>query len=388
MPSPAHRLSNLPPYVFSVIGDRLRQMQKDGINVIRLDIGNPDMPPPSDVVEALSTSARHDGHHGYTGYRGLAEFRVATADYYKRRFGVTLNPDNQILPLLGSKEGIVNLSMAYLDRDDVVLVPDIGYPSYSMGAYLAGAEVYWVKLDKTTFQPLINDIPDDILQRAKLLWVNYPNNPTGATVDADFYKRMSAFCEKHDILLASDNPYMDVVFDGYQAPSALQASDSTENIIEFYSFSKSYNMAGWRLGVAIGDKIAIDHLLSIKSNVDSGHFQPIYDAGIAAYQTSQSWIDERNAIYQQRRDFIMTALSEIGLSAQKPKGSLYIWAKTSDMPAEQYVERALTEAHVSIAPGGAYGQGGEDYIRLSLGVPIDKLENAIERLKNWYKRQI
>lgn len=387
MPQPAERLLKLPPYVFSVIGDRLRQMQLDGVDVVRLDIGNPDMPPPPEVVEALYASARNGGNHGYTGYRGFVDFRTATAAYYKRRFGVDLNPDTEVLPLIGSKEGIVNLSLAYLDKGDIALVPDIGYPSYSMGAMLAGGEIHWLPTRaENNFEPQIDGIPADILQRAKLLWVNYPNNPTGATVDVAFYQRMATFCQQNDILLVSDNPYMDVTYGGYEAPSALQAADRT-NVLEFFSFSKSYNMAGWRLGVAVGDAQAIDDLLRVKSNVDSGHFKPVYEAGIRAYDVSQKWIDDRNAVYQQRRDRIMDALAGIGLSAEVPHGSLYIWARTEDMPAAEYVERALTSAHVSIAPGAAYGDGGEGFVRISLGTPDERLQTALDRLATWYQQR-
>lgn len=384
MPKTAERLSKLPPYVFSVIGDRLQQMSKQGIDVIRLDIGSPDLPPPPHVVDALDKSARDDTKHGYTGYRGLGAFRAATAKYYKQRFNVDLNPDTEVLPLIGSKEGIVNLTMAYVDRGDIALVPNIGYPSYAMGTYLAGGEPYEFELDPITFAPNLSNIPDDILKRAKLLWINYPNNPTGATLDLAQYSEIASFCNQHDILLVSDNPYMDVVFDGYEAPSALQVADRS-NVIEFYSFSKSYNMAGWRLGVALGTADAINNLLTVKSNIDSGHFHAVYEAGIAAYETPQSWIDDRNAIYAKRRDMIMDALPHIGLTAQNPKGSLYVWAKTDNMPASQYVERALTEAHVSIAPGGAYGNGGHDYIRISLGIPDNRLQQALDRLKSWYQ---
>ncbi|TVR22295.1 MAG: aminotransferase class I/II-fold pyridoxal phosphate-dependent enzyme [Anaerolineaceae bacterium] len=387
MPQQAERLLKLPPYVFSVIGDRLRQMQRDGIDVVRLDIGNPDMPPPPEVVEVLYKSARDGGNHGYTGYRGFAGFRDATAEYYKKRFGVDLNPDTEVLPLIGSKEGIVNLSLAYLDKGDIALVPDIGYPSYSMGAMLAGGEIHWLPTRaENNFEPSIDAIPEDVLRRAKLLWVNYPNNPTGATVDLAFYDRMAAFCKQNDILLVSDNPYMDVTFGDYQAPSALQASDTT-NVLEFFSFSKSYNMAGWRLGVAVGSAQAIDDLLRVKSNVDSGHFKPIYEAGVRAYQVSQKWIDDRNAVYQHRRDRIMDALASIGLSAEVPRGSLYVWARTEDMPSAEYVERALTEAHVSIAPGAAYGDGGEGFVRISLGTPDERLQTALNRLSTWYQQR-
>lgn len=388
MPPRSARLNDLPPYVFSVIGDRLRALQAEGIHVIRLDIGNPDMPPPDVVVEQLAGSAANADHHGYTGYRGDAGFRRAIADFYQRRFGVELHPDKEVLPLIGSKEGIVNLSLAYLSEGDMALVPDIGYPSYSMGARMAGGDVCWVPMrEENGFLPDLTGIPAEVLERARLLWVNYPNNPTGVIVDRAFYDQLAAFCVQHDILLVSDNAYIDVTYDGYRAPSALQAHDSRSHVVELFSFSKSYNMAGWRLGAAVGSEEAISDLLRVKSNIDSGHFKAVYDAGTAALSTPQSWIDERNAIYQKRRDRIMQALPEIGLSAEVSGGALYVWARVDGGDMSQYVEDALTQAHVSIAPGLAYGPGGEQHVRISLGVPDDQLDLALERLKLWYAKR-
>lgn len=385
MPNKAARLNNLPPYVFAVIGDQIRAMQQSGIHVYRLDIGNPDLPPPPHVVERLAQSASKAETHGYTGYRGKATFRKAVADYYQQRYGVTVDADTQVLPLLGSKEGIVNLCLAYLDQGDLALVPSIGYPSYQMGAVLAGADVeYAPMVPENNFKVDLSTVAEEVLQKAKILWVNYPNNPTGATVELQFYEQIYSMCQEYDILLASDNPYNDVTFDGHEAPSALQAADDLSHIVEFVSFSKSYNMAGWRLGAAVGSAEAIDNLLSIKSNVDSGHFEPIYDAGIAALQTAPAWINERNAVYSRRRDMILNTLPEIGLSAQKTKGSLYIWARVEHGTAEAYINGALNDACVSLAPGGAYGPGGEGYVRISIGVPDEELEDALSSLKAWY----
>lgn len=385
MPPRSARLNNLPPYVFSVIGDRLRELQAQGINVIRLDIGNPDMPPPADVIEALAQSAADPAHHGYMGYRGDAGFRHAVADLYRRRFGVEVHPDKEVLPLIGSKEGIVNLSLAYLDGGDIALVPDIGYPSYSMGARLAGGETHWVPMrEENGFLPDLSDIPASVLKSSRLLWVNYPNNPTGVVVDQAFYERTAAFCVEHDILLVSDNAYIDVTYDGNEAPSAVQTSAGRSHTIELFSFSKSYNMAGWRLGAAVGSEEAIVDLLRVKSNIDSGHFKAVYDAGTKALSVPSTWIRERNAIYQQRRDRIMAALPDIGLSASVPGGAMYVWGKVEEGDVAQYVEDALTQAHVSIAPGLAYGPGGQRHVRISLGVPDDQLDAALERLRSWY----
>jgi len=389
MPTPAARLQALPPYPFALLTQRVRELNQQGYDVIGLDIGSPDMPPPDPVIEELYRSAREPDHHGYAGYKGTPEFRVAVAQYYQQRFGVTVDPEKQVLPLLGSKEGIVNLSLAYLDRGDVALVPDIGYPAYSLGALLAGAEVYWLpNREENGYLPAVETIPADVLQRAKLLWVNYPNNPTGAVAGLDFYQRMVDFCREHNILLVSDNPYCEVTFDGYVAGSALQVAGALDCTLEFVSFSKSHNMAGWRLGAAVGSQTALKTLLNIKSNMDSGHFRAVYDAGIVALDTvTQDWVDQRNQVYQRRRDLILQALPSIGLSAHTPKGSLYIWAKTESGDGVDYAESALVDANVSLAPGEFYGPGGKAYVRFSIATPEDRLHTALERLKTWYAQR-
>ncbi len=387
--NPATRLKTLPPYAFAVIEQQIRAMVAQGKDVIRLDIGSPDMPPPPAVIDALSESASHPGHHSYAGYRGTPRFREAIARYYQKRFGVTLNATTEILPLIGSKEGLISLALAYLDPGDVVLSPDISYPSYSIGAHITGADVYWLPLSAADgFLPDLDAVPADIAARAKILWLNYPNNPTGATADLDFYARAVAFCQKHHILLASDNPYVDVTFDGYRAESVLQVAGAKDCAVEYISFSKTYNMGGWRLGAAVGNAEVIQALLQVKSNMDSGHFIPIYDAGIVAVdETSQDWIDERNAMYQRRRDRIYAILPQIGLSAHKPKGSIYLWGRVEGSSGEAYVKEALEHAHVSIAPGEMYGPGGQGYVRISMSVPDDRLEIALDRLKSWYAKR-
>ncbi|MFN8529585.1 MAG: aminotransferase class I/II-fold pyridoxal phosphate-dependent enzyme [Anaerolineae bacterium] len=389
MTLPAARLSRLPVYPFAALTQRVRELNAQGFDVINLDIGSPDMPPPEVVVGSLAESAADPAHHGYAGYKGTPEFRQAVARHYQQRFGVKLNPETQVLPLMGSKEGIVNLILGYIDQGDLVIAPDVGYPAYSMGAYLAGGGVHFVPIPESAgYQPDLDSIPEAVLKRAKILWVNYPNNPTGAVVEPAFYDRLIAFCAQHGILLASDNPYYDVTYDGYQACSALQGADALDHVVEFMSFSKTYNMAGWRLGAAVGSKTAIATLLNIKSNMDSGHFRAVYDAGITAIdQTPRSWIEARNAVYARRRDRIMEALPHIGLTAQKPRASLYIWARVLSGTGVQYAEEALTKAHVSVAPGEFYGPGGTQYVRFSLCATDDRLEQALERLKTWYASQ-
>lgn len=385
MPESAERLTNLPPYIFAVLGQRIQAMISKGIDVISLDIGSPDLPPPQPVINTLARSAQASNNHGYTGYRGSPPFRQAVSRYYARRFGVELDSEQEVLPLIGSKEGIVNLSLAYLDRGDIALVPDISYPSYSIGARLAGADVCWLPVNAQDGYQIDIASLSNFSHQAKLLWVNYPNNPTGAVANIEFYGKLVDFCKMHDILLVSDNPYVDVTYDGYVAPSILQVPGAKDCAIEFMSCSKTYNMGGWRLGAAVGNAVALKKLLQIKSNVDSGHFRPIYDAGtVALDDTPQEWIDERNRVYQLRRDIVLNVLPSIGLEAQKPLGSLYVWASVLQGDGTTYVEEALQNAAVAFAPGAAYGPGGEQYVRISLGISDERLQIALDRLQKWH----
>ncbi|MEO1286843.1 MAG: aminotransferase class I/II-fold pyridoxal phosphate-dependent enzyme [Chloroflexota bacterium] len=389
MPVIAKRLTQLPEYVFAKISREVRAMQDAGIDIIRMDIGSPDLPPPDFVLDALNSSARKDNHHGYSGYSGIPRFREGVARYYRKRFEVDLNPNTEILPLIGSKEGIINLILAYVDSGDIALVPEIGYPSYAMGTTLAGGDVCYISMpaDKGFLLDL-DSIPPDVARKAKILWCNYPNNPTGAIADKGFYGALVQFCKEYDIVLASDNPYCDVAYDGYRAPSLLEIDGAKDVAVEFMSMSKTFNMAGWRLGAAVGNADILKNLLKVKSNVDSGHFIPAYDAGIKAMDDlTDEWLAERNAIYQARRDVVMAGLDDVGLSAVMPKASLYIWARSEDMPALDYVNQARDHAHVSLAPGAAYGPGGDDYIRISVTNTADRLQEGMERLKAWYNNR-
>ncbi|MBE2182327.1 MAG: aminotransferase class I/II-fold pyridoxal phosphate-dependent enzyme [Anaerolineae bacterium] len=391
MPQPANRLFSFPDYPLATLGRRVEELRAQGIDIINLDVGSPDMPPPDVVIDTLCETANKSNTHGYSGYRGLKAFREAVARYYARRFGVEIDPETQVLPLVGSKEGIVNLCLAYLDHGDVALVPDIGYPSYSLGAYLAGASVHWIPVsEEAGYLPDFEALSQNLPAGAKLLWLNYPNNPTGAVASPDFYQRAVNFCRKHDLLLASDNPYVDVTYDGFHASSVLQAAGALENTIEFISFSKTYNMAGWRLGAAVSSQTTIKNLLQVKSNFDSGHFIPIYESGITAIdEISQSWIHDRNMVYQRRRDIMLEVLPQVGLAPFHPGGALYVWAKVTDpsLNGASYAEQALINAHVSMAPGIIYGPGGTQYVRLSMCTTDDRLRQALERLKHWYQER-
>lgn len=382
------RLEELPAYPFAVLGKRLQQMQAEGKHIIRVDMGNPDLPPPPHVVEALQHAVARPDAHGYSGYRGIVEFRRAVADYYQRRFAVEIDPEREVLPLIGSKEGLVNLILALVGPGDAVLSPRLGYPAYRMGTFLAGGEVVDVPLPaEKGFLPDLEAVSARDAARAKMMWVNYPNNPTGAFATLNDYQSMLDFCRAHNMLLCSDNPYAEVVFDGQQpAPSVLQLPDAKSYAVEFISLSKTYNMAGWRLGAAVGHPDAIAALLTVKSNMDSGHFRAIYEAGATALcDTPQSWLDERNAHYQRRRDKIVETLPQISLELEQPaKGTLYVWARVKGGDDVAYTERCLDMAGVSIAPGSFFGEDGRGYVRISLGIADKQLDEALERLRRMW----
>jgi LL-diaminopimelate aminotransferase len=372
---------------FAKLNQRLVELAAAGKDVIRLDMGSPDLPPPSAVIDALAHSAQNIGNHGYMPYRGDPGFRRSVAAYYQRRFSVEVNPNTEVLPLIGSKEGIANLTMAYLDRGDVSLVPELAYPTYSAAALMAGADPVVVPMNTQYLLDfsVIPTLPG--FERAKLLWINYPNNPTGAVADLNFFAQAVEFCREHGLLLCSDNPYCDVTFDGYVAPSALEIPGAKEMTVEFMSLSKSHNMAGWRLGACVGSSEALGRLLHIKSTIDSASFRAIFDAGSEALSnTPTEWIAERNHHYQVRRDMIMAALPDLGLAAYSPHGSLYIWARIlNGMTDKEYCTRALEESSVSITPGTTYGEAGNHSVRFSLGVSEARLEESLGRLRQWYR---
>ncbi|HEC23161.1 MAG TPA: aminotransferase class I/II-fold pyridoxal phosphate-dependent enzyme [Chloroflexi bacterium] len=385
----ASRLENIPPYPFVARAERIRELKAGGHDVIRLDIGNPDLPPHPAVIEALYNSAQNPANHGYGGYAGKPALRRAFADYYARRFGVSLDPEREVLPLIGSKEGLINIGLALLNPGDVVLVPDPAYLTYSRGALLAEAEPYRVPLvPERNFMPDLESIPPEVLARARLLWINYPNNPTGAVASKDELAGIVDFCREHDILLCSDNPYADVTFDGVRAHSVLEVPGAKEIAVEFNSLSKTYNMAGWRVGVCVGNAEMVNALLRIKSNVDSGLFLAIQDAAcVALNEVGKDWIAGRNAIYQRRRDILMEALPRLGLSATPPQAALYVWARVDGGDDVAYSEEALEEAHVSVTPGRIYGPAGRGYVRLSLVIGETRMREAIRRLSEWYTQR-
>jgi LL-diaminopimelate aminotransferase len=379
----AKRVANLPPYVFAGLEKRVNALRAQGMDVIRLDMGSPDLPPPQEVIDALYRSAQNPNHHGYAGFSGIPALRQAMAAYYERRFGVQLDPNTEVLALIGSKEGIVNLHLAFVDPGDVTLVPDPGYSPYTMGTYLAGGTVVtFPLLRERGWLPDLEAIPAEAIRRAKLIWLNYPNNPTGATADLEFFARAVAFARKHDLLLCHDAPYCDVGFDGYRAPSLLQIPGAKEVAIEFNSLSKSHNLAGWRVGMAVGNAQAVQALGQVKSNIDSGIFRSIQDAAVSALMGDQEWMEERNAIYQERRDIVLEGLRAKGINPETPRAGLYVW---SPIPAgytsASFATYLLEKAGVSLTPGTAFGAQGEGYVRISLGTATPRVREAMERIR-------
>ncbi|MEA3338058.1 MAG: aminotransferase class I/II-fold pyridoxal phosphate-dependent enzyme [Chloroflexota bacterium] len=380
---PAARLNNVPMYVFAAHGARLRKLQSEGLDVIRLDIGQPDMPPPDFIIEALERSLQDPKKHGYAGYAGTPALKQAIANYYQDRFGVYLDPGSEILPLLGSKEGLANIALAWLDEGDIAIVPDPGYPTYQMGAKLAGAEVYFAKLEpELGWLPDLKAIPKDVAARARLMWISYPNNPTGAVAPLSFYEEAVAFCRENAILLCSDLPYAEVSFESHRPHSALEVPDAKDVTLEFNSMSKSHNMAGWRVGMAVGNPVAVAALLQTKSNIDSGIFRPIQDAAAVGLAHDRTWMDARNAEYQKRRDMILETIRPMGLEAETPQASLYIWGKVPPgYTSRGFADKVLMETGVSITPGDAYGPSGSGYVRISVGQETDTIETALDRLQ-------
>jgi len=378
----ADRLKNLPPYVFADVEKRLAAQRASGVDVINLGIGSPDLPPPRAVIDALNRSASREDAHGYAGYYGTPQLRSAIAGYYARRFGVDLDPDTEILPLIGSKEGLVNMAMAFVDAGDLVLAPDPGYPAYRMGALLAEGDYYPLPLTaERGWLPDLSAVPSDVAARATLLWLNYPNNPTGAIATRAFLEEAVAFCREHGVVLCYDNPYCDVTYDGYVAPSVLEVDGAKDVSVEFNSLSKTYNMAGWRIGMAVGNAEALRALGTVKTNVDSGIFRPIQDAAAQALTTDRAWIEERNAIYQSRRDIILGWLPALGLTAEPPRGGLYVWAKVPEgTDCREFALSILERCGVWITPGTTFGQHGRDYLRISVCVPEARLREVGERL--------
>ncbi|MGH2572243.1 MAG: LL-diaminopimelate aminotransferase [Actinomycetota bacterium] len=377
----ARRIETLPPYLFAELDRKVAAKRESGADVIALGIGDPDLPTPRHVVEALQEAAEDPATHQYPSYYGLPAFRMAIADWYAQRFGVTLDPETEVLPLLGSKEGLAHLSFAFIDPGDEALVPDPGYPVFGIGTMLAGGRPVPVPLSAANgFLAELSELrPTD---RTKVLWLNYPSNPTAAVADLPFFERAVEFAARHGLLLCHDAAYAEITFDGYVAPSVLQVPGAKDVAVEFGSLSKTYNMTGWRVGYAVGNGEAIMALATLKTNLDSGIFNAVQRAGVAALTGPQDHVETMKAVYQKRRDAVVSAFQEIGIELEPPLGSIYVWVPTPEgRTAVAFADELLEAAGVVVAPGTGYGRHGEGYVRISLTVPDSRLQEALERIR-------
>jgi LL-diaminopimelate aminotransferase len=383
----AKRLNRLPPYLFVEINQKIAELRARGGDIISFAIGDPDLPTPSNIIEYTCKTARDPTNHRYPETAGLPELRQAIAEWYERRFGVTLDPDEEVLPLIGSKEGIGHMALCFIEPGDLALVPDPGYPPFSLGTILAGGEPYFMPLkEENEFLPDFKAIPDEVADKAKLMWLNYPNNPTSAIASLDFFEKAVHFAQQHDLAICHDAPYTEVAFDGYKPPSFMQIARAKEIGVEFHSLSKTYHMTGWRIGMVVGNAGIVDALFRVKSNLDSGIPQAIQYGAIEALRGSQEHIAEHNAILQRRRDKLLKVLNEIGLKARMPKATFYIWAKIPQgYTSMDFTKKLLDEAGIAVTPGTGYGKEGEGYIRLSLTISDNRLEQGMDRLVAWHR---
>ena len=381
----SRRVEDLPPYLFVQISKKIAAKKAKGEEVISFGIGDPDIPTPGPIIDELCRAARDPANHRYPESEGLPEFRQAVAAWYQNRFGVVLDSEKEVVSLIGAKEGIAHVALCLIDPDDVALVPDPGYPVYSIGTRLCGGTPFYLPLTvENQFLPDLESLPREILKKAKVLWLNYPNNPTGAVCSLDYFNRAVAFARKNNIAVCHDGPYTEVAFDGYEPVSFMQARGAMDIGIEFHSLSKSFNMTGWRIGMAVGNARLIDALRRMKSNLDSGIPQAIQQMAVYALNGPQDFIQQHNIIYQRRRDQILRTLQKIGVQAQKPKASLYIWAKCPQgYSSSEFAEDLLEQVGVVVTPGRGYGPNGEGYFRISLTIDDKSLEKGLARLSNW-----
>ena len=381
----SRRLEKIPPYLFAELERKIAAKRAAGIDVISLGIGDPDTPTYGEIVTAAQAAVTDPSTHHYPSNRGRKEFREAVAAFYQRRFGVTLDPETEVMAAIGAKECIFNLNLAFLDPGDVALAADPGYPVYTGGPLLAGGEAFLMPLEpERGFAPNFADIPTDVLERARLLFFNYPNNPTGAILPDGLFEDTVELANAHDILIVHDNAYSETTYDGYVAPSFLATSGAKDVGVEVFSLSKGYNMTGWRCAAIVGNAEAIAHYWRLKSNIDSGNFEAVQLAGAAALQPAiDAEVQAMNAVYQRRRDLVCDALAQAGVHVTPPKGTIYVWAPVPEgfESAAAYCEHVLEQAAVVISPGGAYGRSGEGYFRISLTTPDERLSEAVERIR-------
>jgi LL-diaminopimelate aminotransferase len=377
----ADRIKNLPPYLFAAIDKAKQEARARGVDVIDLSVGDPDLPTPAHIVEALRQAAEDTSNHQYPSYEGKLAFRNAVADWYKRTFNVDLDPRNEVLTLIGSKEGIAHAPLAFINPGDVALIPDPAYPVYRTATAFAGGEpVIMPLLKENKFLPDLEAIPSEVARRAKIMFLNYPNNPIGATADRSFFRELIDFAREYNIIVMHDNPYSEIYYDGHRSLSLLEIDGAKDVAVEFHSLSKTYNMTGWRIGSVVGNSEVVAGIGKIKSNIDSGTFGAVQDAGIAALQSPKEIVDDIRKIYQHRIEILYQALQDLGLELEKPRATLYLWAWVGGSSIE-YAARLLEKTGIVATPGLGFGKYGEGYIRFSITQQTKRIEEAVMRLE-------
>jgi LL-diaminopimelate aminotransferase len=379
----AERLKKLPPYLFKEIDRKKAEVRARGVDIIDLGIGDPDLPTPPRIIEALKKAAEDPATHRYPSYSGMGDFKETVAKWYQERFGVELDPDTEVVSLIGSKEGIAHFPLAFVNPGDVALVPAPAYPVYHTATMFAGGESYFMPLlSENRFLPDLNAVPDKITSRARIMFINYPNNPTAAVADPAFFRNVVEFARDNNILVCHDAAYTEMAFDGYRPPSFLAADGAKKVGIEFHSLSKTYNMTGWRIGFAVGNREAIDGLGAIKSNIDSGVFQAVQMAAIEAIRGDQSCVRDMVQVYSRRRDLMVKGLQDVGFEVESPRATFYLWIKVPEgYTSSDLTERLLEDAGLVVTPGNGFGGPGEGYFRIALTQKRGRLEEAVQRLK-------
>lgn len=382
----ANRLKKIPPYLFAEIGRKIAKARAEGRDIISLGIGDPDMPTPDHIVEEMCRAIRDEGdpaRHRYGGDNPVEGFPEAVASYYRKRFGVELDPKTEVLPLIGSKDGIAHMPLAFVNPGDIVIVPNPGYPVYNVGTIFAGGVSFFVPLlEENGYLPKLSDIPKYVASQAKMMWLNYPNNPTTAVATLDFFEEATDFARRNKVLICHDAAYVELTYDGYEAPSILQVEGAKDVAVEIGSLSKPYNMTGWRIGFAVGNKEVISALALVKENIDSGILRAIQFAGIKALTAPQDCVQKMREIYRARRDIVVDALNKLGWDLEKPKATFYVWAPVpKGYTSMEFATILLERANVVVTPGIGYGEYGEGYFRISLTYPDHVLEEAMRRIK-------
>jgi LL-diaminopimelate aminotransferase len=379
----AERISQLPPYLFKEIDEKKKRMTAKGMDIIDLGIGDPDLPTPPHIIEAMVGAVQDPANHRYPSYSGMEEFKYAIAEWYLRRFSVKLDPDSEVIALIGAKEGIAHISLAFIDHGDLALIPTPAYPVYHGGTLFAGGKPYFLPLHaKNGFLPDLATIPPGVAEMAKMIWINYPNNPTSAVAERDFFEAVVTFGREHGVIVCNDLTYSEIAFDGYQPMSLLSVQGAKEIGIEFHSLSKTFNMTGWRIAFAVGNREAIQGLGAIKSNLDSGVFQAIQIAGIEALKSHQESISEMVKVYEGRRDIMVKGMNNAGFEVNPPKATFYLWVPVPyPYTSVGLTTRILEEAGVVVTPGNGFGSEGDGYIRIALTQDEKRLFEAIQRIQ-------